>query len=941
MPDKEHAQGELKKLLERYQKQKSEITNEQQLCDSLISPFFSRVLGWDTENPSEFKAQYSQRGKRMDYITFINGISQFIIEVKALNHDIKANYQDYQQALNYARNKEKDFAILTNFKQFVILRADIEKEPLQSEIRTVDVESVTDFGIIWNFHIEIWSSEKGEKLYALKPGKKRVPVTKQLVDDMKRWRLSLLKNLRSNTANKLDFETELNYIEQEVQRFLDRLIFICYCEDKELQERELKGILEAKETEYNGKTGFLLKEVQKLVSHYREKYDSDLFNDYGYCDKFVLDDSALVEIFRDLRKPFRKQPYDFAAIDTDVLGKAYENFIGHIITGTKRYKEKEAKSKRKEEGIYYTPQYIVNYIVDNTVRAYIRENNINSFDNLLRVKILDPACGSGTFLIRAFEVLEEEAGRIKNVKELEYSDRIKLMLNCIHGVDKDERAADIAKLNLSLKLAARQKLPELGNNIKTGDSLIDDESVAGAKAFRWEQEFKDVMNKGGFDVVIGNPPWLMAGYHVGNELKHLHTNYISAKGKFDLYYCFIEKSIFLLNTNGYFGMIVPNKFFHTKAATSLRDFLATSEYVTQIIDFGYEKIFGDATNYSGILFARKSKNQSLVYLKMDANLNQSLELAIETNRLNKSLWNFHKTDVEQILIKIKKAGEPLKEIVSRFGTGVQTGSDKIFILKRDKISEFKGEKNLLKAILKGKNVRKYHLNGVIDKVIFPYDVVQNTFKIMEEKIFKKYKRTYNYLSSNKTILNRRIWFGKNAKQLSGEWYGLMYLDSYKTFESQHILTPSLSNESNFCLDFGNLFVTGTAGVTSIIIKNIKENIKYLLGLLNSNLINLYIISNSPVFQGGYHKFSANYLKNIPIRRINFSLQEEKELHDEMVKLVDSISVKYQQSNEIRDQFNIKRMEEKIKGIEKQINSVVYRLYNVAEKEQQLIESSLK
>ncbi|MBI2144350.1 N-6 DNA methylase, partial [Candidatus Woesearchaeota archaeon] len=479
MADKEKAKEELRKLIQRYQEKKDEITNEQQVCDSLIRPLFRDVLGWDTENPSEFKSQYSQRGKRSDYVVFLNGISQFVIEAKALDREIKQTYEDYEQAINYARNKEKDFAILTNFRQVVVLRTDTEALPLQCEVRTISIEKAAekeeDFSVIWNFQKDVWSAEKGDALYKLKPGKKVEPVSKRFVEDMRKWRSALLTNIgkHSRLNDFADFDKECQYIEQEIQRFIDRLVFICYCEDKELKERELKSALEEKEGGHSGKEGFLLNKVTELFKDYRLKYDSDLFFEQGYCDRFRFEDSVLGEIIRDLRKPSKKLPYNFADIEADVLGKAYENFIGHIITGKKRFGEKESLSKRKEEGVYYTPQYIVNYLVDNTLRAHIKEKGISSFDDLLKIKVLDPACGSGSFLIRAFEVMEEEARRIIG-KELGYDEKVKLITNCIFGVDKDERAVDITKLRLSLALAARQKLPELGNNIKCGDSLIDD-----------------------------------------------------------------------------------------------------------------------------------------------------------------------------------------------------------------------------------------------------------------------------------------------------------------------------------------------------------------------------------------------------------------------------------------------------------------------------------
>src|SRR3989338_3469269 len=188
--DKETAKEELRRLVQKYRDQKGEIANEEQVCQSLILPLFQKVLGWDTENPSEFKSQYSQMGKRSDYVILLNGISQFLVEVKSLQHEVRQDYNDYQQTLTYLKNKEKDFAILTNFKHLIILR-NLDLAPLQCEVKVLDIEKVAendaDFGILWNFQKEFWTVERGGGLQGLKSGKTGLPVSKLLVEDMKRW----------------------------------------------------------------------------------------------------------------------------------------------------------------------------------------------------------------------------------------------------------------------------------------------------------------------------------------------------------------------------------------------------------------------------------------------------------------------------------------------------------------------------------------------------------------------------------------------------------------------------------------------------------------------------------------------------------------------------------------------------------------------------------
>ena len=418
MVTKEQSKIALNALIKRYNENKYDkdfCKNESQISNSLIKPFVNLVLGYDTAEPSEFKVESSMGGKRSDMLVCLNGVTQFVIEAKSINHEIRKDYHDYRQAIQYASYKEKKFAILTNFKHFIILDAEIETEPLKAEVASIDIENMkeNDFDILWSFSKEIWK-EKGEGneiLLKLK-GKKKQKIDEQLLDDLKKWRESLHNSLKKHSLkNKYDFHEDSGKIEEEIQKFIDRLVFICYCEDKQLMDVELNPVINDKD-KYWEKEWYVLERIRKLFGIYQKKYNSDLFSD-GWCDKFYFDDHTLLSVLKDLRQPKEKQPYDFSVIEADILGKTYENFIGHVLTGEKRFKEKESKGKRKSEGIYYTPVYIVDYIVRNTVKEYIKGKSIASIN---KVKILDPACGSGSFLIKAFDIIVEECEKNQEIK---------------------------------------------------------------------------------------------------------------------------------------------------------------------------------------------------------------------------------------------------------------------------------------------------------------------------------------------------------------------------------------------------------------------------------------------------------------------------------------------------------------------------------------------
>jgi len=945
--DKEKAKLEIGGLVEKYNKileeKRDSKYNEEMTKKDFILPLF-RALGWNVEESSEVTAEEKISKKRVDYGFRIIGIPKFYLEAKSL----KENLYDpkfVEQAINYSWLKGCTWAVLTNFSTVIIFNSEWKTENVfQSRFRTILCQEFLDrFDELWllskvSFEHNLIDKE-AERL-----GKKieRINIDKQLLSDFTRFRELLSMNITKNNQAKNLTEDELD---ESTQRILDRLIFIRNCEDRELEPKTLMS--NYREWESRGR-GQLIKSLRDIFTDYREKYNSEIFGkeQKHLCDDLDIDNEVLHEIIEGLYYT-KGLSYDFSAIPADILGNIYEQYLSHILKKTeKRVKLTESQVHRKEQGIYYTPTYIVDFIVRNTLGELLKEKKVN----VGKLRVLDPACGSGSFLIRAFDILNEYYR--KNEKDytqtqldttgtgVTYSKKLEILRNNIFGVDLDKQAVEIAKLNLLLKIAEKgRRLPLLDQNIKCGNSLIDNE-IAGDKAFQWKEQFPEIM-KDRFDVIIGNPPWLMAGYYVENQIEYLHNNYQSAMGKFDLYYCFIELGLNLLSKNGIFGMIVPNKFFLTKAGIALRRRIIQSESLFKVIDFGYEKVFGEATNYPCIILLQNKNQSKVIYSKVDAKLNIIEEYKIDLSSLDQNGWYFENQKERNIFKKIEIMGIPLEKLVKRFGTGVQTGADRIFLIDNKKA--FLNEESTLKPIFRGRDIRRYSLSKSHKFLIFPYKVVNEEYEIMSDDEIKQYKIIYSLLSSKKDELSKRRWFGKNALELSGKWYGLMYLDSYKSFISPHILTPSLSNISNFTLGTGSFFVTGTAGGTSIILKDSHENIKYLLGLLNSKIISFYIIKHSPVFQGGYHKFSSNYLKKIPIKRINFKDPIEKNMHNKIVELVDKMLSFNVRLNEIGDKLTDERarIENEIKKTDARIDELVYEIYGITEDEKKIIEESLK
>jgi hypothetical protein len=279
-------------------------------------------------------------------------------------------------------------------------------------------------------------------------------------------------------------------------------------------------------------------------------------------------------------------------------------------------------------------------------------------------------------------------------------------------------------------------------------------------------------------------------------------------------------------------------------------------------------------------------------------------------------------------------------LVQRFGTGVQTGADRVLSLDRERANELKLEEDLIRPVFRGRDVRRYRLTSNPKVVVFPYLDNGNQYEIYDEKTLRsRYPNNHSYLLEHRDSLSKRIWFGKNATQLSGHWYGMMYLDSRGAFAKPHLLTPSLSDRSNFTLGNGTIFVTGTAGVTSVIPADQDLHILYILGLLNSSLLSFYATHHSPVFQGGYYKFSAPYLKQLPIRTVDSSVKADKSRHDRMVSLVETMLALHKQLAAARTAADKTLIERQIAATDHQIDRLVYELYGLTDAEIAIVEGA--
>ncbi|MGB6463936.1 MAG: N-6 DNA methylase, partial [Nitrosotalea sp.] len=510
--DKEKAKSEIKILIEKYEREKSngklESYSEEQTKNDFILRLF-KALGWDVYNDhsNTLTAEEKASRGRVDYGFRINDIPKFFLEAKSFRAGVDKDEYAFQ-SINYSWLKGCTWAVLTNFEKLIIFNAEW-KEKLAVNCLFI---SLTHADFLTNFdQLYLLSREAFVKNLLDKEAEKwhkkikKTPIDQQLLQDLMKFREALTQSImRRNSSVSLTDEE----LDESVQKILDRIIFIRTVEDRQIEPPHLRPLIR------EDHKGNLWKKIAELYRYFDDTYDSNLFSPHE-CEKLVIGDEELETVIRGLHETEDGSvQYDFSAINADVLGTVYEQYLGHILKKTKKSATiQDGSAKRKKQGIYYTPTYIVDYIVKNTVGSKIAEMGLD----WKKIKILDPACGSGSFLIKAFDyltTLDKELEKKEELKKELYgthiaTERFGYLKNNIFGVDLDTKAVEIAQLNLMIRATEKkERLPSLQQNIKHGNSLIGDAKIDKDAALDWNEQFKEIMNNGKFDIVIGNPPYI-------------------------------------------------------------------------------------------------------------------------------------------------------------------------------------------------------------------------------------------------------------------------------------------------------------------------------------------------------------------------------------------------------------------------------------------------
>lgn len=976
---KEESLQIIKDLVARFKQNEKSYTSviydESNTRTDFIDKFFE-ALNWDVRNDNGFAERFREvvredkvvingQTKAPDYSFRLGGQKIFFVEAKKPSVNIKDDIAPAYQLRRYAYTAKLPLSILTDFEEFAVFDTKIKPNPNDkasaARIQYMRYDQYEEnFDYLWNtFSKEAVQTGSFDQYCESGKNKRGTSeIDNELLSTIEKWRLDLAKNIALRNP-----QLSLRNLNVAVQKIIDRIIFLRIAEDKDMEDLEtLKNACNSSDA-YN--------ELKKVFENANVKYNSGLFASENWINELIIDSKVLKDIANELYYP--SCPYAWVALPVEVLGNIYEKFLGSEIN-FKNVKNghtvtvEEKPEIKKAGGVFYTPTYIVKYIVEQTIGKKLANCTP---ENASSITICDPACGSGSFLVGAFKYLlnwyldkytknktEEnknlKTGKLISVKngiELSIQEKKKILTTHIYGVDIDAQAVEVTKLSLYLQMLegeGKQEnslfresdmhvLPYLGDNIKCGNSLIgsdfyasqdlslfEEEAMYKVNAFDWEKEFSQIFKNGGFDCVIGNPPYVnintMPEYHeyFSKKYSEIHTGYN------DLMYYFLYRGINLLNKTGIYGVITSNYFLGNEYAKKLRLFLNSK--VTSIINFKNAQIFSEASVHTTLLFAKNENTENEIKIftyrenksPQEVILNESYDFSTLTKNELSDTWLIADKSSTSIINKINTNSVFLGDI-AEIVKGAETGKNGIFSVPYKIIKDNLIEEEIVRKCIKNSHIHRYHINSVDLFLIY----CDNNFSS------KKYPNAYKYLEKYKNELSDR----RGPKNNEYEWWRL-HRPSVKEFHDapEKIIVPYRAEHNRFAYDDQQFFNDG-GDIRAIVMKeNCGYLIKYILALLNSTLLDWYFGFIGKT-KGNSREYFNKPLALIPIKSATESQQQE--LANLATLMMDA--VKRQQEAKSDQEKNICKM--RIEAIDAQINAKVYALYGLTEDEIAIVEKS--
>jgi hypothetical protein len=919
--------------------------NETQARTDFITPLLE-AFGWDVHNAAghpmalrevieEATVEVGEErlSKRPDYELRLARQRKLFVEAKKPSVHIDHNREAAFQTRRYGYSASLPIAVLTNFHQLAIYDC-IPAPALTDEAHVARLLLVRydEFAARFN---ELWPLLSRQAVYSGDFDRRfAVEATRhgaEQFDDffllqVRSWRERLAADIHANTPGLS--AVELTYA---VQLFLIRIVFLRVCEDREIEHYETLKRLPAANT-----FDALMAELRRAD----EFYDSGLFRLLDDAPLGIrISDAVLQSIITELYYP--QSPYTFAVVETEVLGEIYEQFLGEEITVTGGAVEIVSKPEVRESGgVVPTPRYIVDAIVGRTLMPALAGK---SPAELAGFTVADICCGSGVFLLSAYEFIidyhlswylaSNRADYIgRTIYEttagqwwLTFDEKRRILLAHIRGVDIDANAVEVARFSLLLKLIENETaaglrdyvnrqhtpaLPSLDDTVRSGNSLVTHAewtAVCGAmparlvhkvNPFTWSDEFPAEMGRGGFDVIVANPPYIriqnMAAYSPEEVVFYQNpaSPYLTARqDNFDKYGLFIERALSLLRPEGRLGVIAPHKFMTTQAGRALRRLIADGRFLENVVHFGVKQVFGrNAANYTCLLILDRH-GRDVVRFERPGPLEAwrygaaGMTTEIPSVTLGEDNWQFADAETTALFARVRAAIPDRLEQLAEIFVGVQTSADPIYIFvgvaeDADSVTlrwdgrDWPIERGILLPCLHDIPLFAYARPQPNAWMIFPYETVAGPTRTVARLIppadmARRFPGCLAYLEERQDELNRRNIVGGPAGER--QFYQFGRSQSLTKFDSPKIILPILSIEARYAYDDDNIVVTGGGNGPYYMIRprpGVAISNHYLLAVLNHPLSEAFVRTNTSPFRGGYYSHGKQFIENLPIPHPN-------------------------------------------------------------------------
>jgi hypothetical protein len=936
----------VKELVEKFEQNLADYENpaynEAQVRVEFINPFFE-ALGWDMTNKQGLGFHYTEivheyvekrHRKRPDYLFRQEQNKNFFyVETKKPSIYLLIDPEAAQQVRNYGRMSKLRISLLSNFKEFAIYSCtskvyDDDQAKVGRILYLTYKDYLKHFDFLWETfgRDNVWAGSLQAYAKKQKDINDKDSIDTDFLHTIEEWRKDLAVNI--HTQNPQLDEAQLN---TAVQQTIDRILFLKIAEDRSIEPaNQLKEL---------GRQGKIYIQAFSVFQEADQRYNSGLFDfkKDTVSEKLKIDNKILKNIIKTL---YGRNSFDFSVIPVEILGYAYEQFLGKVITiNTNGSANVELKPDvRKAGGVYYTPQYVVDYIVEQTLGKKIKEiearvPHTDIPKEIEKLKIVDPSCGSGSFLLGAYQYLLDYhlkyytdfwAGKTNKKERDKYlnhygllANQVKknILVNNIFGVDIDHQAVEVAKLSLLIKclegetsasiaeinkMFKQHALPSLDANILCGNSLVSydfytkglfltSKEQRAINTFDWKSGFKAVFqNQKGFDLVIGNPPYISTkrGFSENKNIAEYYKNhYQTAIGQYDAYMLFIEKVFMISLPTASWGMIIPKPILTNQNMEVLRGTILKNGSITHIADFGTP--FKDANVEAVVICQSRTilpNDVQIDFFSFDNEKNKAEKKAthfipqsVFVDAPFKSFLIKSDSNTESVLQNIEKDKMPFRYFVKSFMRGVEAG-------KKDTTIHTKNPKNQYKKLLRGEDVIRYKHQ------------FSDFFIEIDEKDKAKFKDKSVYECPKKIIIRR---VGSDLQAT---------LDTENHWNLNTIYNIQLNN-------------------------NIYE---YILGIFNSKLVSFWF-KNRFVFEDKLFPYArVSQLEQIPIPVLDLTTKKDKDFFDTITFYVETLLDLYSQNpltSHEKDQLT-----RRIDYTEEELNKTIYALYNLSQTEIDLIES---